>query len=149
MSEVLKLIGELQRSMSETLSRLKDLTDAHLDHACSHGCAMGDGVRGLLVHNIDHERMHLGQVHNIRFELKTMQRDYIARLMAEWLRERAALASALVGLPDEALDMRIGENEWTIRETIEHTLYWERNSVEHLVHEQELRLADSPAGESI
>jgi uncharacterized damage-inducible protein DinB len=110
---------------------------------------MGDGVRGLLVHNIDHERMHLGQVHNIRFELKTMQRDYIARLMAEWLRERAALASALVGLPDEALDMRIGKQGWTIRETIEHTLYWERNSVEHLVHEQELRLADSPAGESI
>ena len=142
MSEAQRLISELQTSITETIAKLDDLTDAHLDHDCSHGCAMGDGVRGLLVHNIDHERMHLGQVHNVRFGLKTMQRDHVARLMAEWVRERAALASALVGLPDEALDVRPDENEWSIRETIEHTLYWERNSADHLVEEQEL----TPAG---
>jgi hypothetical protein len=138
-SETLELIRALQQSMNETLGKLADLTDAHLDHDCSHGCAMGDGVRGLLVHNIDHERMHLGQIHNLRFRLKSMQRDHVARLMAEWLRERALLASALVGLPDEALDLRVNENEWTIRETIEHTLYWERNSADHLVKEQGLK----------
>lgn len=139
MSETLRLINELQQSMMETLSKLDTLTESHLDHDCSHGCAMGDGVRGLLVHNIDHERMHLGQVHNIRFVSKTMQRDYTDRLMAEWMRERSALASALVGLPDEALDARIGENEWSIRETIEHTLHWERNSTDHLAQEQGLK----------
>ena len=140
MSEVLKLINELQRSMNETLNKLSALTDAHLDHDCSHGCAMEDGVRGLLVHNVDHERMHLGQVHNARFRLKAMQRDASARLLAEWLRERAALAAALVGLPDEALDMRFEDEEWTIRETVEHTLYWEKNSVDHLVQEQGLSI---------
>ena len=142
MSEVYRLINALQQSMMETLAKLRELTDTHLDHDCTHGCAMGDGVRGLLVHNIDHERMHLGQVHNIRFQNRTMQRDYIARLMAEWFRERAALASALIGLTDEALDQRYADNEWTIRETIEHTLYWERNSTEHIAKEQGLR----PAG---
>ena len=141
MSEALELIKTLQQSMNETLDKLIGLTDGHLDHDCSHGCAMGDGVRGLLVHNIDHERMHLGQVHDTRFRLKTMQRDYVVRLMAEWLRERAALASALVGLPDEALDMRAADDEWTIRETIEHTLYWEKNSTDHLVQEQGLKSA--------
>jgi len=139
MSEVLKLVNELQQSMNETLGKLYGLTDGHLDHDCSHGCAMGDGVRGLLVHNIDHERMHLGQVHDIRFRLKTMQRDHVSRLMAEWLRERAALAAALVGLPEEALDARLEEGKWTIRETIEHTLYWERDSTAHLVQEQGLQ----------
>ena len=138
MSEAQRLISELQTSITETIAKLDDLTDAHLDHDCSHGCAMGDGVRGLLVHNIDHERMHLGQVHDTRFRQKTMQRDYVARLMAEWVRERAALAAALVGLNDEELDRRLEEGVWTIRETIEHTLYWERNSVDHLVKEQGL-----------
>ena len=69
-----------------------------------------------------------------------MQRDASARLLAEWLRERAALATALVGLPDEALDMPFEDEEWTIRETVEHTLYWEKNSVDHLVQEQELSI---------
>ena len=141
MEGTLKLMKSLQQSMNETLDKLIGLTDEHLEHDCSHGCAMGDGVRGLLVHNIDHERMHLGQVHNMRFRLKTMQRDSVARLMAEWLRERAALASALVGLPDEALDMRVDENVWTIRETIDHTLYWEKDSTDHLVREQGLKSA--------
>ena len=138
MSEAQRLISELQTSITETIAKLDDLTDAHLDHDCSHGCAMGDGVRGLLVHNIDHERMHLGQVHDTRFRQKTMQRNYVARLMAEWVRERAALAAALVGLNDGELDVRLEEGEWTIRETIEHILYWERNSVDHLVKEQGL-----------
>ena len=142
MSEAHRLIAELQQSMSETITKLQALTDEHLDHDCSHGCAMKDGVRGLLVHNIDHERMHLGQVHSNRFDLKIKQRDYVDRLLAEWLRERAALVSALVGLSDEELEMKPEEDEWSIRETVEHTLYWERNSTEHLVIEQDLPQAE-------
>jgi len=138
MSKVDQLITKLLESMTQTLTKLKALEDAHLDHECSHGCAMEDGVRGLLVHNIDHEKMHLGQIQNIRFGLKIMQRDFTDRLLAEWLRERAALASTLVGLSDDALNMKQNEDEWSIRETVEHTLYWERNSTEHLVLEQEL-----------
>ena len=60
MSDVRKLIRALQDSINETLDRLCDLSDEQLDNECAHGCAMGDGVRGLLVHNIEHERMHMG-----------------------------------------------------------------------------------------
>ena len=49
--------------------------------------------------------------------------------MREWLRERAALIATLVGLPDEALDRRRKPDEWSIREVVEHTLYWERDSL--------------------
>ena len=138
MSKVDQLITKLLESMTQTLTKLQALEDAHLDHDCSHGCAMEDGVRGLLVHNIDHEKMHLGQIQNIRFGLNIMQRDFTDRLLAEWLRERAALVSTLVGLSDDALNMKQNEDEWSIRETVEHTLYWERNSTQHLVLEQEL-----------
>ena len=138
MSEVKELIKALQTSMNETLDKLYALSDEQLDSPCSHGCAMGGGVRGLLVHNIEHERMHQGQVSHIRFQLKNMQWPHSHHLLAEWLRERTALAALLIGMPDEALDTKYQEGEWNIRETIEHVLYWERDSVDHLVQEQKL-----------
>ena len=139
MSETKKLIRALQTSIRDTLDRLYDLSDEQLDNECTHGCAMGDGVRGLLVHNVEHERMHTGQVANIRFELKEMQRDRTHRLLAEWVRERMALASLLIGLPDEALDVSYQDGEWSIRENVEHVLHWEKDSVDHLVREQGLQ----------
>ena len=142
MSDVGELIRALQDSMNETLDRLSELSDEQLDNECAHGCAMGDGVRGLLVHNIEHERMHMGQVANIRFVLKKMQRGHVHRLLAEWLRERAALVSVLIGLPDEALDVSHGEGEWSIRQNVEHVLYWTQDSIDHLVREQKLEKAD-------
>ena len=138
MSEVKDLIKRLQVSINETLDRLYELSDEQLDNPCSHGCAMGGGVRGLLVHNIEHERMHLGQVSHIRFQIKEMQGRYGHHLLAEWLRERTALTALLIGLPDEALDLTYQDGEWSIKETVEHVLYWEKDSVDHLVQEQAL-----------
>ena len=143
MSEAKKLIKELQSSMNETLDKLYELSDEQLDNPCSHGCAMGQGVRGLLVHNIEHERMHLGQIAHVRFQLRAMQGAHIHRLLAEWLRDRTALAASLIGLPDEAMDTRYEEGEWSVRENVEHVLYWERDSVDHLVREQ--KLGSTPA----
>jgi len=102
---------------------------------------MGDGVRGLLVHNIEHERTHMGQVATLRFALKEMQRGHVHRFLAEWLRERVALVSVLIGLPDEALDTTHEEGEWSIRQNVEHVLYWEQDSVDHLAREQKLQNA--------
>ena len=138
MGKAQQLITDLQNSMNQTLANLEALRDVHLDHDCSHGCAMEDGVRGLLVHNIDHEKMHVGQIQDIRFRLRIMQRTFTHRLLSEWLRERAALSSALIGLSDEELEMRPNHDDWNIRETVEHTIYWERNSTDHLVQEQNL-----------
>jgi hypothetical protein len=61
-----------------------------------------------------------------------MQRSEVDRLMVETLRARTDLIAALIGLPDDALDARTPADQWTIREMIEHTLYWERHSLDDL-----------------
>lgn len=131
-SEVRSLIRALQDAMNETLDALANLTDEQLDAACSHPCGHGpddtSSIWHLLANDIDHEKMHAGQILSIRHDLRVMQTQP-ARLLGEWVKERAALIGALIGLPDEALDQRAKPGEWTIREVVEHTLYWERDSL--------------------
>ncbi len=131
--QVTQLIAQLQASLNATFNTLAVLTEAELDAPSEHPCAMGGTVRDLLTHNIDHERMHVGQVYSARYGLKEMQKGEIDRLMAEILRARADLMASLVGLPDEALDALLPDEEWTVRQMIEHTLYWERHSMADLV----------------
>jgi uncharacterized damage-inducible protein DinB len=105
---------------------------------------MGGTIRNLLTHNIDHERMHVGQVYSARYGLKHMQTGEVDRLMAETLRARADLIASLMGLPDDALDARLPDEDWTVRQMIEHTIYWERHSIDDLVA---LRLHDRLAND--
>ncbi len=126
----------LQRSLAETLEVLSRLSEAELDDSSDHPCAMGGTVRDLLTHNIDHERMHVGQVYSARYSLRHMQKSEADRLMAETLRARTDLIAALIGLPDSALDTRTPDDQWTIREMIEHTIYWERHSIADLAHQK-------------
>ena len=135
-SEVTTLIQALLDRIGDSLERLGDLTDEDLDEPCGHPCATGGTVRSLLTHNIDHERMHVGQVYNIRYEAKMMQNGEVARLLGEWLRDRALLISSLYGLADEDLDRRHAPGEYSIRETIEHVLYWEKDGVDGLLAER-------------
>jgi hypothetical protein len=53
-------------------------------------------------------------------------------VMAETLRARANLVAALIGLDDKDLDARVPDDDWTIRQVVEHTLYWERHSIDDL-----------------
>ncbi len=131
--QITRLIAQLQASLNATLNTLAVLSEAELDAPSKHPCAMGGTVRDLLTHNIDHERMHVGQVYSARYGLKEMQKGEVDRLMAEILRARADLMASLVGLPDEALDASLPGEEWTVRQMIEHTLYWERHSMADLV----------------
>lgn len=134
--QVNQLIDTLQASLAETLKVLAVLSEAELDVHSDHPCAMGGPIRDLLTHNVDHERMHVGQVFSARYGLKQMQFSQVDRLMAETLRARTELMAALIGLPDEALDARPPGEQWTIREMIEHTLYWERHSIDELARTQ-------------
>lgn len=131
-SEVRTLIRALQDAMNETLDALAGLTDEQLDAACSHPCGRGPGdatsIWHLLANDIDHEKIHAGQILSIRHDLRVMQTQP-ARLLGEWLAERAALIGALIGLPEEALDRRPKPEEWSIRDVVDHTLYWERDSL--------------------
>src|SRR5712691_8315938 len=131
-AEVQALIERLVRSMAETVATLSRLEEGDLDQVSGHPCAMGGSVRKLLVHNLAHDRMHLGQIHEKRWALDRMQEGDLARLLAEMVRARAEIVAALVDLPDEALDQKSdgSATKTSIREVIEHVLYWEENSME-------------------
>ena len=132
-TQVTQLVTQLQASLSATLNALSVLADDELDAPSDHPCATSGTIRSLLTHNIDHERMHVGQVYSARYGLKQMQSGEVDRLMAETLRARADLLAALIGLPDDALDAQLPDDDWTVRQMIEHTIYWERHSIDDLV----------------
>jgi hypothetical protein len=127
-----QLMDMLLSSLNETLAVLLHLSDAELDDPSDHPCAMGGTVRDLLSHNIDHEQMHAGQIYGLRYSLRKMQNGQVDRLMAETLKARANLIAALIGMDDADLDSHSPDDDWTPREVVEHTLYWERHSIDDL-----------------
>ena len=130
--QVNAMIDQLMDSLIETLGVLAHLSDPELDELSEHPCAMGGSVRDLMNHNIDHEQMHTGQVYSLRYSLRKMQKGQVDRLMAEMIRARANLIASLIGLDDNDLDAQAPDDDWTIRQVIEHTLYWERHSIDDL-----------------
>jgi len=127
-----ELVQMLFASLTETLGVLEHLSDAELDDLSEHPCAMGGTERDLLTHNIDHEQMHAGQIYSLRYSMKKMQKGQVDRLMAETIKARANLISALIGMDDLDLDKHVPDDDWTIRQIVEHTLYWERHSIDDL-----------------
>ncbi len=141
--QVNRLVAMLFDSLAETLGVLAHLSDAELDDLSEHPCAMGGSLRDLLTHNIDHEQMHAGQIYSLRYGQRRMQTGQVDRLMAATLRARANLIAALIGLDDKELDVQAPDDDWTIRQVIEHTLYWERHSIDDLAGTKlRLRLPD-------
>jgi uncharacterized damage-inducible protein DinB len=106
-------------------------SEAQGTEVSSHPCAMNGNLNDLLAHNAEHEKMHYGQVSDRRYSLGLLQKDPRHRYLAEWYRERAALIGLLFDLPDSALDAVTDEGFTTIREIVEHVLYWDQDSVEH------------------
>jgi uncharacterized damage-inducible protein DinB len=45
---------------------------------------------------------------------------------------RAQLIASLFGLRDAQLDIKPPDGGWTVRETLEHVLYWDRDSIDTL-----------------
>jgi len=127
-----ELMQMLISSLSETLGVLSHLSDVELDELSEHPCAMGGTERDLLTHNIDHELMHAGQIYSLRYSMRKMQRGQVDRLMAETIRARANLIAALIGMDDLDLYRPVPDDDWTVRQIIEHTLYWERHSIDDL-----------------
>lgn len=127
-----ELVQMLFSSLSESLAVLSHLSDAELDDPSEHPCAMGGTVRDLLTHNIDHEQMHAGQVYSLRYSLRKMQKSQVDRLMAETIRARANLIAALIGLDDMDINARSPDDDWTIQQIVEHSIYWERHSIDDL-----------------
>jgi uncharacterized damage-inducible protein DinB len=125
-----ELVQMLIASLTETLGVLAHLSDVELDDLSQHPCAMGGTERDLLTHNIDHEQMHAGQIYSLRYSMKKMQKGQVDRLMAETIKARANLISSLIGIDDLDLDRQIPDDDWTVRQIVEHILYWERHSID-------------------
>lgn len=125
-----ELALQLLRQLTETVETLLGMADDDLAFPTTHGCAMNGGIRRLLVHNAEHDRMHTGAVSTARFTAKQMQESELGRLTRELIRERAELVGQLLQMPDELLDAKAPNDDWSIREHVEHTLYWEQNSMQ-------------------
>jgi len=145
MSETRTLVRQLLISMADTIDRLQQLSDDDLDEAREHGCSMNGGLRRLLVHNAEHDRLHAGTISNARYDARRMQESELARLLRDWLRERAELVGQLLVSDDSVLNLKVNGDEWDVRKQIEHVLYWEHDSVDAVIREAEERRV-SPVG---
>jgi uncharacterized damage-inducible protein DinB len=136
--DVKAMIKRLQDSFNETLHALYDVPPAALQQPCAHGCARGGTARDLLVHNIFHEKQHTGQVWSVRDQLRLLPgwgSQDLPTLLADYYTSRAQLIAALFGLADDQLDAKPPDGGWSIRETIDHVLYWDRDSIDMLKDE--------------
>ena len=125
---VREAILELARSMQETLDALVALADDELPEPSDHVCAQGKDVWALITNDIDHEKIHAGQIIEGRYEARLTQ-GRMHRLAAEWLVERARLIGALVGLTDEQFNQETAPGGWTYRQVAKHTLLVEQDSL--------------------
>ena len=127
-NEVQELIQRLQAQMNRAIDVFSRRGGTE---PSDHVCAMGGNVNDLLAHNAEHDRMHAGQIADRRYSLRLLQRTPRQRYLAEWVQQRAILISLLLDLPEEALDKVTEDGETTIRQIVEHVLYWDQDSVEH------------------
>jgi len=135
MSESRELSLQLLRQMNQTVERLLLLSEEDLGKAVDHVCAMNGGLRRLLVHNAEHERIHAGAISNARFTAKRMQESDFAHLALELMRSRIEVVGQLLFMEDALLDAKPQNDEWPIRKHIEHLLYWEKDSMDAMVRD--------------
>lgn len=144
-TSVRQTIRDLTESTLITLDALFELADAELGEPSSHVCAQGKDVWTLITNDIDHEKIHVGQILEARYEARITQ-SHMHRLIAEWLMERSRLIGSLVGLSDEELNQETAPGGWTYRAVAKHTLLVEQDSLKNLREAIACRAVPEPAG---
>jgi hypothetical protein len=139
-------IRELTESTLATLETLVGLADRELEEPSSHVCAQGKDVWTLITNDIDHEKIHAGQILEARYESRITQTQ-MQRLVAEWLMERARLIGSLVGLTDEQLNQETVPGGWTYRAVAKHTLVVEQDSLKNIAEAIACRAVPAGAGD--
>jgi hypothetical protein len=100
----------------------------------------------LITNDIDHEKIHTGQVLDARYESR-LTASPMERLVAEWLAERARFIGSLVGLTDEQFNRETAPGQWTYRVVAKHVLALEQDSLRTLTEDQARRgAADARPG---
>ena len=126
------LIRRLQDSMEQTVTKIQNIPEEFLGQPCRHGCARGKSVWHLLTHNIEHERMHTGQIIGTRDIMDRLQQTPKTKLLAELYIARSTFIASLFDLTDEEIDFIPEGQEWSIRQIIDHVLFWDRDSIDDM-----------------
>ena len=131
-------IRELLEQTMTTMDALLEASDRELPMPSSHVCAQGKDVWTLIANDIDHEKIHTGQIlearHDSRITASPMQ-----RLVAEWLAERARLVGSLIGLTDEQFNSETAPGQWTYRVVAKHVLTLEQDSLKTIAADRAAR----------
>lgn len=133
-------IRELLEETMTTIDALLATPEGELAMPSSHGCAQGKDLWTLITNDIDHEKIHTGQILEGRYEsrITASPRD---RLIAEWLAERARLVGALIGLTDEQFNAETAPGQWTYRVVAKHVLSLGQDSLKTVAADRAARNA--------
>src|SRR5438093_7614183 len=131
-------IRELIEQTMVTMAALLEASDRELSVPSSHGCAQGKDVWTLITNDIDHEKIHTGQVLEGRYESR-ITASPMERLVAEWLVERGRFIGSLVGLSDEQFNAETAPGQWTYRVIAKHVVEVERSSLKVLAADRAAR----------
>ena len=131
-------IRELIEQTMVTMGALLEASERELSVPSSHGCAQGKDVWTLITNDIDHEKIHTGQVLEGRYESR-ITASPMERLVAEWLVERARFIGSLIGLTDEQFNTATGPGQWTYRAIAKHVLTVEQDSLKTMAADQAAR----------
>jgi hypothetical protein len=134
-------IRELMEQTMATLDALLEAPDGELSKSSSHACAQGKDVWTLITNDIDHEKVHTGQVLEARYESR-ITASPMERLVAEWLAERARFIGSLVGLTDEQFNRETAPGEWTYRVVAKHVVALEQDSLRTIAADRAARASD-------
>lgn len=137
-------IRELLEQTMATMDTLLAVTDRELPLPSSHACAQGKDVWTLITNDIDHEKIHTGQVLEGRYESR-ITASPMERLIAEWLVERARFVGALVGLADEQFNAETAPGQWTYRAVAKHVLRVEQDSLKTMAADSAARIGAGAA----
>ena len=137
-------VRELLEQTIATMDALLEASDRELAMPSSHGCAQGKDVWTLITNDIDHEKIHTGQVLEARYESR-ITTSPMERLIAEWLAERARFIGSLVGLTDEQFNTETAPGQWTYRAVAKHVLSLEQDTLKTIAADQAARGPSEPS----
>jgi hypothetical protein len=132
-------VRELLEQTMATMDALLEASDRELPLSSSHACAQGKDLWTLITNDIDHEKIHTGQVLEGRYEAR-ITASPMERLIAEWLAERARFIGSLVGLTDEQFNTETAPGQWTYRVVAKHVLTLEQDSLKTLAADRATRV---------
>lgn len=137
-------IRELLEQTMATIDALLATPEGELAMPSSHVCAQGKDLWTLITNDIDHEKIHTGQVLEGRYESR-ITASPMDRLIAEWLAERTRCIGSLIGLTDEQFNAETAPGQWTYRAVAKHVLALEQDSLKTMTADRAAR-ASSGSG---